>query len=222
MDYSRCSFCRNGAQKFNYEGENNKDGIVSFMRNPSQPVEKPKEAEWSDTQSEVAHLTSETFDEYLKTQSSVLVMFYAPWCGHCKRMKPEYEKAAAKLADLKLNGKLAAVDAQKHSALGSRFNVRGYPSVKYFKNGELAFDVSLREEGAIVDFMKDPKEPPPPPPPEKAWSDEPSDVLHLNDDNFKPILKKTKHALVIFYAPCKYIHLGLGPDWALNSSKLDC
>ena len=102
-----------------------------------------------------------------------------------------------------MDGKLAAVDAQKYSGLGNRFSVRGYPSVKYFKNGELAFDVSLREEGAIVDFMKDPKEPPPPPPPEKAWSDEPSDVVHLNDDNFKPTLKKTKHALVMFYAPCK-------------------
>jgi len=194
-------FFKNGEQKFNYEGENKKDSIISFMRNPSQPTEKPKETEWSDTQSEVVHLTSETFDEYLKTQSSVLVMFYAPWCGHCKRMKPEYEKAASKLVDLKLDGKLAAVDAQKYSGLGNRFSVRGYPSVKYFKNGELAFDVSLREEGAIVDFMKDPKEPPPPPPPEKAWSDEPSDVVHLNDDNFKPTLKKTKHALVMFYAP---------------------
>ncbi len=54
-----------------------------------------------------------------------------------------------------------------------------------------------------VEFMKDPKEPPPPPPPEKPWSEEPSDVVHLNEENFKSTLKKTKHALVMFYAPCK-------------------
>jgi len=194
-------YFESGVMKFNYEGDNNKESIVSFMKNPSQPAEKAKEPEWSDTASEVVHLTSATFDDYLKTESSILVMFYAPWCGHCKRMKPAYESAASNLKDLKINGKLAAVDAQKDSALGTRFSVRGYPSVKYFKNGELAFDVSLREEAAILDFMKDPKEPPPPPPPEKPWSEEPSDVIHLDDENFKPILKKTKHALVMFYAP---------------------
>ena len=51
-----------------------------------------------------------------------------------------------------------------------RFGVKGYPTVKYFKNGELAFDAGhARDEKAIVEFMKDPKEPPPPPPPEKPW-----------------------------------------------------
>jgi thioredoxin-like negative regulator of GroEL len=61
--------------------------------------------------------------------------------------------------------------------------------------------------------MKDPKEPPPPPPPEKPWSEEPSDVVHLNEENFKSTLKKTKHALVMFYAPwcghCKNAKVGL-------------
>ena len=53
---------------------------------------------------------------------------------------------------------------------GFRFAVKGYPTVKYFKNGELAFDAGhARDENSIVDFMKDPKEPPPPPPPEKPW-----------------------------------------------------
>lgn len=57
------------------------------MKNPLQPTEKPKEPEWSDTESEVIHLTAQSFDEYLKNEPSALVMFYAPWCGHCKRMK---------------------------------------------------------------------------------------------------------------------------------------
>ena len=65
--------------KFNYEGENNKDAIVSFMKNPSQPAEKSKEPEWSEMESEVVHLTTANFDEYLASESSVLIMFYAPW-----------------------------------------------------------------------------------------------------------------------------------------------
>lgn len=106
-------------------------------------------------------------------------------------------------------GVLAAVDATKEPALGKRFEVQGYPTVKYFKDGELAFDAgNVRDEEAIVNFMKDPKEPPPPPPPEKAWSEEESAVVHLTEETFKTTLRKKKRALVMFYAPCmsKVIH----------------
>ena len=75
-------------------------------------------------------------------------------------------------------------------------------AVKYFKKGEFAFDAgTARKEKEIVDFMKDPKEPPPPPPPEAPWSEEESAVVHLNEESFKPFLKKRKHVLVMFYAP---------------------
>ena len=47
--------------------------------------------------SEVVHLTDSTFDEFMSTEPSVLVMFYAPWCGHCKRAKPHFILAAAEL-----------------------------------------------------------------------------------------------------------------------------
>ncbi|CAG7734258.1 unnamed protein product, partial [Allacma fusca] len=88
--------------KQQYEGENNKDAIAAFLKNPdAPPVEKPKEADWSDEPSEVVHLNVDTFDTTIEKHSSVLIMFYAPWCGHCKKMKPAYVAAAQRLKDLK-------------------------------------------------------------------------------------------------------------------------
>ncbi|XP_018565314.1 protein disulfide-isomerase A5 [Anoplophora glabripennis] len=191
----------NGQMKYVYEGENKKNAIISFMHNPQAAPVKIKEPEWSDTDSEVVHLTLSSFDPVMKEESSVLVMFYAPWCGHCKKMKPEYESAAAQMKSEGIQGMLAAIDATKEQALASRYSVKGYPTVMYFSYGEQKFDVNFREALKIIEFMRDPKEPPPPPPPEKPWSDEESDVVHLTDENFKSFLKKKKHVLVIFYAP---------------------
>ena len=65
---------------------------------------------------------------------------------------------------------MAAVDCTQHQELSKRFGVKGFPTIKYFRAGELAFDAGdAREEAAILKFMADPKEPPPPPPPEAAW-----------------------------------------------------
>lgn len=97
---------------------------------------------------------------------------------------------------------MAAIDATKESVIADRFSVKGYPTLKYFSYGEHKFDVNFREASKIVQFMRDPKEPPPPALPEKSWSEEESQVLHLTEENYKPVLKKKKHALVIFYAPC--------------------
>ncbi|XP_056642499.1 protein disulfide-isomerase A5 [Diorhabda sublineata] len=194
-------FFENGHLKFPYEGENKKTAIVSFMRNPTAPPVKLKEPEWSEMDNEVVHLTTNSFDPVIKEESSVLVMFYAPWCGHCKKMKPEYEAAATQMKTDGIPGMLAAVDATKEPTLASRFSVKGYPTVIYFSYGEHKFDINVRDAHKIIEFMKDPKEPPPPPPPEKPWADEESEVVHLNEETFKPFLKKKKHVLIMFYAP---------------------
>ena len=47
-------------------------------------------------------------------------MFYAPWCGHCKKMKPGYNAAAERLKTDGVEGKLAAVDATIERSLAER------------------------------------------------------------------------------------------------------
>ncbi|XP_064481351.1 protein disulfide-isomerase A5-like [Ornithodoros turicata] len=195
-------YFENGNLKHKYDGANTKDSLIEFMKNPGRQTGKPKEDEaWADTSSDVVHLTDSTFTSFLEKEPSVLVMFYAPWCGHCKKMKPEYVEAAAKLKADNIPGVLAAVDATTEKTVAEKFKITGYPTVKYFKNGQLAFDANQRTAAKIVEFMKDPKEPPPPPPPEVPWSQVPSDVVHLDENNFKTFLKRKKHVLVMFYAP---------------------
>jgi len=192
-----------GSLLYPYPGGNSKDEIKKFLADPKpEAEEKPKETAWSDEESEVVHLTDDTFDEFMSGNPSVLVMFYAPWCGHCKRAKPHFVSAAAKMVEQGMSGKLAAVDCTIHQQLSKRFEVKGFPTIKYFKDGEMAFDAGdAREEASILKFMADPKEPPPPPPPETPWSETESDVAHLTEVDFKPFLKKKKHVLVMFYAP---------------------
>jgi protein disulfide-isomerase-like protein len=163
-------FHRGGKFRKTYEGENNKAGIISFMQNPNAPPPvKPKEPDWASEDSEVVHLTSTNFEPALKDEKSALVMFYAPWCGHCKKMKPEYEKAAEIMKNEKIPGVLAALDATKEGAIAAQYNVKGYPTVKYFDHGEFKFDVNIREASKIIEFMKNPSEPPPPPPEGKPF-----------------------------------------------------
>ena len=50
-------------------------------------------------ESSVVHLTGSDFDKAVKRKKHSLVMFYAPWCGHCKKAKPEFTAAADELAE---------------------------------------------------------------------------------------------------------------------------
>ena len=60
-------------------------------------------------------------------------------CGHCKRLAPEYERAANELSSDIPPVPLAKVDATEESSLANRFGINGYPTLKVFHNG-VAYD----------------------------------------------------------------------------------
>ena len=102
----------------------------------------------------VIKLTKDTFDATVDKNPYLLVEFYAPWCGHCTALAPEFEKAAQILQENSPAVTLAKVDATAEEELGTRFRVRGFPTLKFFKHGK-EYDYSGgRTEATIVEWVK--------------------------------------------------------------------
>ena len=82
----------------------------------------------------VIELTDANFNALvMESTDHWLVEFYAPWCGHCKALAPEWEEAAKQL---KGNVKLGAVDATVHQSLASQYQIKGFPTIKIFSAGK--------------------------------------------------------------------------------------
>ena len=77
-------------------------------------------------------------------------------CGHCKRLKPEFEKAASLLKSNDPPITLAKVDCTEGGkSTCNRFSVQGYPTLKIFKNGEVSSEYNgPRESAGIAKFMR--------------------------------------------------------------------
>jgi len=119
-----------------------------------------------DKSSNVIELDDNNFKKHvLQSEHVHVVEFFAPWCGHCKSLVPEYKKAATNLKGLV---KFGAVDCDndKNKGLCSQYGIQGFPTIKVFytKQGKDGADTFTkipvdykgeRRAGAIGDFAVD-------------------------------------------------------------------
>jgi protein disulfide-isomerase A1 len=105
-------------------------------------------------ESNVLSLTKDTFDDAVKNNKYLLVKFVAPWCGHCKALTPAYDAAAKQLADSGSEIKLASVDATVEPDLAKRFDVKGYPTLKFFSDGTTLEYTGGRAQDDIVSWLR--------------------------------------------------------------------
>lgn len=185
-------------------------------------------------------LSPETFDNAIK-ENNHFVMFFAPWCGHCKRLHPLWEQLA-EMMNVKEDAKviIAKVDCTEHQRLCAQHEVTGYPTLRFFKLGEsesVKFKGS-RDMPAMTEFIQqqlsseneistDDSE-------NEIEKDAPAPkkLIELTENNFAAHVSSGNH-FVKFYAPwCSHCqHLApvwdelanaIKPEMSVSIAKIDC
>ncbi len=98
-------------------------------------------------------LTQQTFAKAItRNNIPVLVDFWAPWCGPCKMMAPQFEQAAKTLEP---HIRLAKVDTEAEQMLGAQYGIRSIPTLALFKGGnEIARQAGAMGAADIVRWVQ--------------------------------------------------------------------
>ncbi|XP_042510521.1 protein disulfide isomerase-like 1-4 [Macadamia integrifolia] len=124
------------------EGYEDFDEMYSDQESYSQPEFDEKD---------VIVLKDENFTDFLEKNRYVMVEFYAPWCGHCLALAPEYAAAATELKGV---AALAKVDASEEKELAQKYYVQGFPTLYFFIDGVHKLYPGQRTKDAIVTWVK--------------------------------------------------------------------
>lgn len=141
-------------------------------------------------------LDASNIDDYVGKKGT-LVKFYAPWCGHCKSMAADWELVAETFKPFD-KMVIAEVNADEHRDLGTKYGIRGFPTIKYFPEGSSEPEdySGGRTADDLIAFVN-----------EKAGTNKrikkpASAVLDLSPANFDSALAdSSKGRLVEFFAP---------------------
>jgi len=135
------------------------DELTTFVHNlvngkekpfyKSQPVPKKQK-------SAVTQIVADSFTEnVLQVKKDVLLLLYAPWCGHCKAMEPEYKKLAKWMKKIKPNLLVAKMDATANDVHIMFGNLKGYPTIFFLPMDNKEQFIQYQDESFTFDPLKE-------------------------------------------------------------------
>jgi thioredoxin domain-containing protein 5 len=114
-------------QSTTYSGDRQLSDLVSFVQGFANSSATNSE-EPSNPNGQVLELSPESFTT-IRSKGPMFVKFFAPWCGHCKKLAPAWKQLARHMQN-KLT--IAEVNCDEHGALCKSHNIQGYPTLLYF------------------------------------------------------------------------------------------
>ena len=96
----------------------------------------------------VLHLNKENFEEVVNSGKNVLVDFWAPWCGYCRRIGPAYEKIAEQYAQKLI---VAKVNIDEVPALADREQIEVIPTLVLYRDGNALDSIVAPDSKAAIE-----------------------------------------------------------------------
>ncbi|KAK2196790.1 bifunctional Thioredoxin [Babesia duncani] len=148
-----------------YNGARTSQDLVKFamktlnryIKQKAEPNDaKPKKGKES-RNGRVVELTDSNFSKLVLSDeaSQWLVMFYAPWCGHCRQLEPEWTR----MSSISKDAKIGRVDCTVNTNLTAQFGIKGYPTIKLLNQGPKSASNAITYQGPrnandILEFAK--------------------------------------------------------------------
>lgn len=142
-------------KKYNMEGEITIENVRAFVAAWEAKTLKPhlKSEEIPATNdAPVKVLVGKNFNDIvMDTTKDVMVEFYAPWCGHCKKLAPIYDELAAKLQKSNPNIVIAKMDSTLNEV--ESVQIQGFPTIKFWPAGNKAAPVDYEGDRDLKGFL---------------------------------------------------------------------
>ena len=101
----------------------------------------------------IKNLNSEQFQQLLSSGEVMLVDFWAPWCGYCRRLNPVYDKIAEQYGDRVV---IAKINIDEEPRLADREQIELIPTLVLYRDGQALGSLVAPQSKALVDdFLKE-------------------------------------------------------------------